>query len=80
VVPLAVEAQRVALPWAPLAHANESEWLQAQWLPVRQASRPVARPLAEELAPLERPEQWQPGLPARSALPLARQEQWARSV
>jgi hypothetical protein len=80
-VPLAVQAQQVGPPRAPLlACADESDLLQAQSLEVPQASPPVARRPVDELGPLERPEQWPWAPRARRALPLARLEPQARLV
>ena len=80
-VPLAVQAQQVAPLWAPLlAHADESELAQAQWLRARQVSPPEKPLLVQRLAPSSQPEQWPRALRARSALPLERLEPLARSV
>ncbi len=81
--PPAAQAQRVvlrALLALQQAHADESELLQAQWLPVQQASRPAAQLQVQESAPWARPEQRLRALRGRSALPLAQQEPQARSV
>ena len=78
--PPVAQMQR-GVPQALLAHADESELLQAHLLPVQQAWRSVARLLVEEPALCVPLEQWLRALRARSALPLALQpEPQARSV